>query len=930
MRIFNIFLMLGLAFLSACSRQDPLFIGGNNDAPAYLEVIPAVAEINVGTSQSFTAYRIDPTAQTREDVSASVQWSSTNTSVASVNSTGTASGATAGSSVIKAQLNGLAAFADLTVSDETLSSMQVFPVESAALVGMDRTFTAIALFANGRTQDVTNDANWTSDNTTVANIIGKGQVSSDSQGTANVTATLGGVNGGAKLAVLNATVDAFSVSPPVASIQTQTSETFSAYMLLSSGETIDVTEQVTWSSTDGKIATVSNQSGSKGVASGLNAGTAQVVASASFANITLADAAELTVTAPALQSLEVTPADVSVPAGTTGSLVATAYYSDNSARDVTRDAYWNSSNSDVVFVESTGTQAGFGQALTPGNATVTARFGGLSEATAINVSSATLQSIQISPALASIAAGTTTQYFATGIYSDRSSQDITSLVNWETSNSGIASIDSEGLAYGVAPGTTEIRANYQGIQSKAELTVTNATINSIEVSPTVHRMQVGSTQSYRATALMSDGERYDITRLSYWKSNDSDVVVIDRAGRAIALSAGTALISASFRGLTDTGLAVVTDTTLQSLLVIPDDLDLQEGTQQAYSAIAFYTDHVEDVTALADWRSSDTRLATVSNQEGSRGLVQTILAGQVSISASYEGKTDRAQLSIYSPTLTAIEVICDDAVIHVANQTRCEAIASYSDGHKQNISSEALWRSGAPAIATVENFGAGLVAGRVTGITAGTAEISANLDGISGSASVRVQNAVLNSITVSNEHTTLSVGDIEQFYAEGNYSDGSTSDLTRTVVWASNDANVLSVSNALEQQGLASAESAGTTTLTASQDGVTGTSATITVQVLPADNVRKLNLLCLNGEFSGPIEIEVGEKDRCKAYATLTDNTVKDVTASASWTVKDPSKLRIVGLDNNNEYLEVEGLVKGTTQLKAEYFKKALIVFKVR
>ena len=102
------------------------------------------------------------------------------------------------------------------------------------------------------------------------------------------------------------------------------------------------------------------------------------------------------------------------------------------------------------------------------------------------------------------------------------------------------------------------------------------------------------------------------------------------------------------------------------------------------------------------------------------------------------------------------------------------------------------------------------------------------------------------------------------------------------------------------------------------------------MQVLPADNVRKLNLLCLNGEFSGPIEIEVGEKDRCKAYATLTDNTVKDVTASASWTVKDPSKLRIVGLDNNNEYLEVEGLVKGTTQLKAEYFKKALIVFKVR
>jgi hypothetical protein len=66
-----------------------------------------------------------------------------------------------------------------------------------------------------------------------------------------------------------------------------------------------------------------------------------------------------------------------------------------------------------------------------------------------------------------ILAGTKTQQFlATGIYSDGSTQIITTLVTWVSSAPNIASISSAGLATGIIAGTTLITANMPGITSR--------------------------------------------------------------------------------------------------------------------------------------------------------------------------------------------------------------------------------------------------------------------------------------------------------------------------------------------------------------------------------------------------------------------------------------------------------------------------------
>ena len=97
---------------------------------------------------------------------------------------------------------------------------------------------------------------------------------------------------------------------------------------------------------------------------------------------------------------------------------------------------------------------------------------------------ATLQSIAVTPANPSIAAGLTQQFTATGTYSDNSTQDLTSQVTWGSATTSVATITTAGLATAVAPGTSTIRATLGAISGSTVLTVTSAasTVTAVTLS----------------------------------------------------------------------------------------------------------------------------------------------------------------------------------------------------------------------------------------------------------------------------------------------------------------------------------------------------------------------------------------------------------------------------------------------------------------
>lgn len=932
-RLMGLLLVVVLA-LVGCSRQDPLYVAEGEDTnelpTVYLEISPNPTTTHVATTRAFTAYRVDTAAGSREDVTASASWNSSATTIASVNSAGVATGVAAGTSDITAQLDGLSASSALTVSDAALVELVVVPPEQASLVGISRTFKALARFADNQLQDVSTDVSWNSNNTAVSIVADDGSASSLSQGTATLTASLLGQNASGDLVVLNATPVDFQVSPQQATLPVPSHEAFSATLLLSDGEILDVTSEALWSTSAADVVSVSNQTGSKGDALAVAAGTAQVVASLSVAGVTVVDTADITVTAPTLVQVVVTPATATVPVGTRGVLVATAFYSDNSSRVVTQDSIWQSSETAVATVVPTGSQAGQGVALAEGTTQISAILSGKTGQATVTVTPAALVSLQIAPAISSVSSGLTVQYYASGLYSDGVIRNVTDVVSWQSGDSNVAVIDAGGLAQSRNLGNTQISALLAGLQADAQLQVTAATLLEIEVAPLVTEVALGNRVAYRATGIYSDGNTLDLTNVAYWQSNNTSVASPFRTGVVATRAMGNAIISAQYDNLTGSAALRVTQAVLQQLLVIPDSLTLQKGAVQQYSAVGFFSDHIEDVTEQSSWISSNNALATVSNDFGGKGVVSTLAPGTLNITAYYGGFSDGAALTILAPTLVSMAVYCDDVSVVVGYSTQCEAVATYSDGSSRYVTDEAAWQSSTPGVASVQNAVPRETGGTVTGVSVGTSSISATLNGVSDSELITVTAVVLQSIAVTSQEIQLVEGDREPFYATGTFNDASTSDLTRTAFWQVADTGVLSVSNSASEKGWVTALAVGNTTVSASQDGVTGTSVTITVIASPIANVRKVNILCLDGEFAGPVQIGVNEIDRCKAYAIHTDDSVEDVTASASWSVDKPSILSIVGLTSDNAYMQVKGESHGNTILRAEFGKKAVIQYKVK
>jgi hypothetical protein len=107
----------------------------------------------------------------------------------------------------------------------------------------------------------------------------------------------------------------------------------------------------------------------------------------------------------------------------------------------------------------------------------------------------------------------------------------------------------------------------------------------------------------------------------------------------------------------------------------------------------------------------------------------------------------------------------------------------------------------------------------VTGVGAGTTNITASLNGVSSAPAtitVSAKPATLTSIQITGS-STLSTSSSVQLKAIGTYSDQTTQDITNTVTWSSSKQSVATI-----QGGVAVGVGAGTTSITAILSGVTG------------------------------------------------------------------------------------------------------------
>jgi len=150
------------------------------------------------------------------------------------------------------------------------------------------------------------------------------------------------------------------------------------------------------------------------------------------------------------------------------------------------------------------------------------------------------------------------------------------------------------------------------------------------------------------------------------------------------------------------------------------------------------------------------------------------------------------------------------------------ATGNYSDGSTKDISSQITWTSSNSAAATISSTGL------TNGVSVGITNITATISGLP-TLSVKLQVIPKLSITLSPSVATfnLAVGFTRQLTATGNYSDGSTNDISSQVTWSSSNTGVATISSA----GLITSIAPGISQIAASLSGVT--SANVILTVLP-------------------------------------------------------------------------------------------------
>src|SRR5208337_4548501 len=207
---------------------------------------------------------------------------------------------------------------------------------------------------------------------------------------------------------------------------------------------------------------------------------------------------------------------------------------------------WSSSSAATAPISGDATNSGVAATAAQGTTTITASAIGVSGSATLTVTAPTLVSITLSPQSTTIPQGATQQFTATGVYTDGSTQDLTSAAAWSSSATVVAAINSSGLAAGLFQGTATIQASSGSLSASTTLSVGAPALVSIAVTPATATIALGGSQQYQAIGTYSDGSTQNVTTLVAWSSGVSTVATVSGTGLATSVSQGTTTLSATF------------------------------------------------------------------------------------------------------------------------------------------------------------------------------------------------------------------------------------------------------------------------------------------------------------------------------------------------------------------------------------------------
>src|SRR5690349_17849694 len=284
----------------------------------------------------------------------------------------------------------------------------------------------------------------------------------------------------------NSSVVQVVVAPDTVTLNPYQTQRFLAYGRTQAGDSVAVA--VSWSTSGGAISSGGLYTADTVAGDFVVTGTAQASATAPIGatSSTRVSGSGGVKNRGTLTQIVETPSSATVMVG--GTVQFSAYGRTKSGDSIAVSVTWSSSNTAVATVSSSGLMT----AVAAGQATISATGGGKTAAATATVTSVPVASVAVSPTTASLTVGQTAQLTATP--ADASGNPLSGrVVTWATSNAAVATVSTTGLVSAVGAGSATITATSEGKSGTSALTVTNAPVASVTVSPAAASLAVGAT-----------------------------------------------------------------------------------------------------------------------------------------------------------------------------------------------------------------------------------------------------------------------------------------------------------------------------------------------------------------------------------------------------------------------------------------------------
>ncbi|MGE3525935.1 MAG: Ig-like domain-containing protein, partial [Gemmatimonadales bacterium] len=410
-------------------------------------------------------------------------------------------------------------------------------------------------------------------------------------------------------------------------------------------------------------------------------------------------------------------------------------------------------------------------------------------------------SVAVTPRSANLAAGESLQLSA--LFQDASGSTLSGRqVTWTSSDPSRATVSPDGVVTALAPGEVIVTLTCEGKQASAVLKLEPAPIVAVTVTPAAGSLEAGET--LQLAALLKDAQgRTDLDRPVKWISLTPAVATVSASGLVTAVAPGTVRIEAGCEDRSGRAELEVTPARVAVLSVDPAAVSLVAGEKTTLKAVPKDARGQALRDRSVSWVSADPKVATVTD----KGAVAGTDRGTTQITAECEGI--RVQVPVEVGAVPVARVVLRDAPRTLETGQTSQLSAAAQDGKGRPLEGrEIRWRSSDEALARIAQDG------YLTAVAPGEVTITAESEGKSGSATIKLTAPAVGSVVLSRPSLELDEGDSATLQLEVRDTRGAM--LTdRTVAWASSRASVATVSG----NGTVQAVAEGSTIVSATVEG---------------------------------------------------------------------------------------------------------------